>query len=55
MRADSPAPNCTYGKYFSGAGPEQSIDSLKEGDIVSKINSKLNRDTKLTLTYSCMA
>ena len=55
VKADNPAPHCTHGKYFSGVGPERSIASLKEGDIVSKNNSKFNRDTKLALTYSCMA
>ena len=55
VKADSPAPNCTHGKYFSGVGTERSIDSLIEGDIVSKYDHKFNRDTKLILSYSCMS
>ena len=42
VKADNPAPNCTHGKYFSGVGPERFIDSLKEGDIVSQQNYRLN-------------
>ena len=55
VKADNPARDCTHGKYFSGVGPERSIESLKDGDIVSKYKHKFDRHTKLTLTYSCMA
>lgn len=40
VKADEPAPNCTHGKYFSTAGPERSVDSLKEGDLVSSHDVK---------------
>ena len=35
VKASDPAPNCIHGKYFPFVGDERTIESLKEGDIVS--------------------
>ena len=36
VKASDPAPDCIYGKYFPSVGDERTIESLKEGDIVSQ-------------------
>ena len=36
VKSSDPAPECLHGKYFPSVGDERSIESLKEGDIVSQ-------------------